>query len=187
MHPSCMAKYALLFFLLCTAAFAQKLDLAVLGGGQVSFNRNSNAGGGAAVQGNVGYRIAHVPMVSLYGELPVTASFGVGAGLPSGINQYSTLFVTPGVRLKITPPISPVSPYFTLGGGWARYQGPSGSSFSNTTTAVQFGAGTDFRLVPFLGLRTEVRDYYTGAPGFTSISGGRQHNVTFLAGLVLHF
>lgn len=180
-------KSILLAFLFCSAAFAQKVDLALLGGGQIGFNPNTSVGGGGAIQGNFGYRIAHVPTLSLYGEIPITASFGVGNGLPAELNEFSTLFVTPGVRLKITPPVLPVSPYFTLGYGWARYQGPSGSGFSNTTDAVQFGVGTDIPIVPFLGLRMEVRDYYTGAPGAGSAFRDRQHNLTVMGGLVLHF
>jgi Outer membrane protein beta-barrel domain len=180
-------KPIVLALLLCSAAFAQKIDLALLGGGQISLNPNTSVGVGGAIQGNFGYRIAHVPTLSLYAELPITSSFGVGTGLPAGLNEFSTLFVTPGVRLKITPPVLSVSPYFTLGFGWARYQGPSGSGFSNTTDAVQFGVGTDVPIVPFLALRTEVRDYYTGAPGLGPAFRDRQHNLTALGGLVLHF
>jgi hypothetical protein len=182
-----MFKHLLVLLLFCWGAFAQKVDLALLGGGQISFNPNTSVGGGGAIQGNFGYRIAHVPTLSLYAELPITSSFGVGTGLPAGLDEFSTLFVTPGVRLKITPPASSVSPYFTLGFGWARFQGPSGSGFSNTTDAVQFGVGADVPIVPFLGLRTEVRDYYTGAPGLGPAFSDRQHNLTVMGGLVLHF
>jgi hypothetical protein len=179
------------FLLLATSAFAQKLDLAVLGGGQISFNPNSNVGTGAVIQGNVGYRLASAPLLQLYAEVPITASFAINSHLPSLIatRDYNTLFVTPGLRLKIAPPLSPVQPYFAGGFGWARYSPESANSGlrENTTDVFQFGAGLDFRLAPFLALRTEVRDYYTGAPNIAIGFTERQHNVTAMGGLVLRF
>lgn len=177
--------------LLCAPVFAQKLDLAVLGGGQIAFNPNSNVGTGAVIQGNIGYRIASLPFLQLYGEVPITASFGINSNLPSAIaaRDFNTLFVTPGVRLKISPPLSPVQPYFTVGYGWARYSPESSSSGlrENTTDVFQFGAGSDFRVAPFFSLRTEVRDYYTGAPNIAIGFTERQHNITAMGGFVLRF
>jgi len=180
-----MAKYVLLLGLFCTAAFAQKVDLAVLGGGQVSINPNSSLGTGAVVQGNAGFRIVKAPLVALYAEIPVTASFAIGHHSSFGLGDYNTLFVTPGLRLKLAP-ISPVSPFFTLGAGWARYRAENGGP-SNTTNVVQFGGGLDYKIAPFVGLRTEVRDYFTGPPRLDSTFTERQHNVTFMGGLVLRF
>lgn len=185
MHPSCMAKYAFLFSLLCTAAFAQKVDLAVLGGAQVSVNPNSNLGTGGVIQGNFGYRILKAPLVALYAELPITSSFAIGHRSSFGLGDYNTLFVTPGLRLKLAP-ISPVSPFFTLGTGWARYRADNGGP-SNSTNVVQFGGGVDYKIAPFVGLRTEVRDYFTGAPRLDSTFVDRQHNITFMGGVTLRF
>jgi len=182
-----MAKYVLLLCLFCTAGFAQKVDLAVLGGGQVSVNPNSNLGTGAVIQGNAGFRILKAPLVALYAEIPITASFAIDRRITTsvGSGDYNTLFVTPGLRLKLAP-ISPVSPFFTLGAGWARYRAETGG-FSNSTNVVQFGGGVDYKIAPFVGLRTEVRDYFTGAPRFDSTFTERQHNVTFMGGIVLRF
>jgi len=185
-----MRKAIVFILLLCPAAFAQKLDLAVLGGGQISFNPNSNVGTGAVIQGNVGARFLSLPLLQVYAEVPITASFGINSNLPSaiGARDFRTQFVTPGIRAKISPPLSPIQPYFTVGGGWARYSPESGSGLAeNTTNVFEFGAGSDFRLAPFLGLRTEVRDYYTGAPNIAVGFTQRQHNVTAMAGLVLRF
>jgi hypothetical protein len=180
-----MAKYAFLFSLLCTAAFAQKVDLAVLGGAQVSVNPNSNLGTGGVIQGNFGYRILKAPLVALYAELPITSSFAIGHRSSFGLGDYNTLFVTPGLRLKLAP-ISPVSPFFTLGAGWARYRADNGGP-SNSTNVVQFGGGVDYKIAPFVGLRTEVRDYFTGAPRLDSTFVDRQHNITFMGGVTLRF
>jgi hypothetical protein len=180
-----MAKYALLFSLLCSAAFAQKVDIALLGGGQVSVNPDSNLGTGAVIQGNVGYRLLQAPLLALYGELPVTSSFAIDHRSSFSLGDYNTLFVTPGLRLKLAP-ISPVSPFFTLGAGWARYRAENGG-FSNSTNVVQFGGGVDYKIAPFVGLRTEVRDYFTGPPRLDATFVDRQHNVTFMGGIVLRF
>jgi Outer membrane protein beta-barrel domain len=182
-----MAKYFLLLCLFCTAAFAQKVDLALLGGGQVSVNRNGGLGTGAVIQGNAGYRILKAPLVALYAEIPITASFAINrrTSFAIGSGDYNTLFITPGLRLKLAP-ISPVSPFFTLGAGFARY-GAEAGLFSNTTNVVQFGGGVDYKIAPFVGLRTEVRDYFTGAPRFDSTFIDRQHNITFMGGIVLRF
>ena len=183
-----MRKVIILLLLLCPLTFAQKLDVAVLGGGQMSFNPNSNVGTAAVIQGNAGFRLFHLPLLSLYGEVPVTGSFNINSGLPAAVaaHRYRTLFVTPGLRLKLAPE-APVSPFFTAGAGWARYS-PEDSAFdSHTTNVVQYGAGLDFKLAPFLGFRTEVRDYFTGAPRIDSTFTDRQHNVTAMAGLMLRF
>jgi opacity protein-like surface antigen len=181
-------KRVLLVVLLCSAAFAQKVDIALLGGGQVSINPNGDVGTGAVIQGNVGYRILKAPLVALYAEIPITASFAIGRELPAafGSGDYNTLFVTPGLRLKLAP-ISPVSPYFTVGAGWARYQEERSGGVSNSTNVVQFGGGLDYKIAPFVGLRTEIRDYYTGAPRLDATFTDRQHNITFMGGLMLRF
>jgi opacity protein-like surface antigen len=181
-------KRILLVLLFCSAAFAQKVDLAVLGGGQLSFNPNGNIGTGAVIQGNAGYRILKAPLVALYAEIPITGSFAIDRQLPSavGSGDYNTLFVTPGLRLKLAP-ISPVSPYFTLGAGWARYQEERSGGISNSTNVVEFGGGVDYKIAPFVGLRTEIRDYFTGAPRLDATFTDRQHNITFMGGLVLRF
>jgi hypothetical protein len=181
-------KRVLWVVLLCSAAFAQKVDIALLGGGQISINPNGDVGTGAVIQGNVGYRILKAPLLALYAELPITGSFAIGRGLPSafGSGDYNTLFVTPGLRLKLAP-ISPVSPYFTIGAGWARYQEERSGGVSNSTNVVQFGGGLDYKIAPFIGLRTEIRDYYTGAPRLDATFTDRQHNITFMGGLMLRF
>src|SRR3954470_15678670 len=187
-HLSYMVIRILFLLLLSLPAVCQKVDLAVLGGGQISFNPNSSVGTGAVIQGNAGFRIAKAPLVALYAEIPVTASFSIGGGLPQQIaaRDFRTLFVTPGLRLKLAP-ISPVSPFFTLGFGVARYSPQNSTADPTTTNVVQFGGGTDFNIAPFLSLRTEVRDYFTGPPRLGSTFTRRQHNITAMGGLVVRF
>lgn len=81
-------------------------------------------------------------------------------------------FVTPGLRAKLLPGAS-ISPFVSVGGGWARYSlGPA----SNNKGALEFGGGVDFKTgIPLLGFRAEVRDFVTSEPrfdlGFSSVTG----------------
>jgi hypothetical protein len=52
----------------------------------------------------------------------------------------------------------------------------------------QFGGGVDVAVWRWLGLRGEIRDYYSASPTYNlaSIRGG-QHNVVAGGGIVLRF
>ncbi len=184
------------FALLEGSAAAQSNELSIAGGAQVSFTSNSTKGVGAAIQGSFAHRLIHVPFVSLYAELPVTAGFKIDSRLPQQIEKRNcnALFITPGLKLKLAP-ISPISPYFVAGAGWARYQQKATATTpasTNTTNAFDYGVGLDFKTAPFLGFKTEVRDYYTGPLRFntglaTLTNSDRQHNVVAVVGLAFRF
>ena len=54
--------------------------------------------------------------------------------------------------------------------------------------AFDFGGGVDTKLWRWIGLRGEVRDFYTGAPAYNiSGVGGGQHNVVAGGGFVLRW
>lgn len=182
---------ALALLLLTSTAYAQKVDLAILGGGQASFEPNTNIGKGFVLGGNLGVRVIDAPLVDVMAEFPVTAAFKINSELPSSVAQpdYSSLFFTPGVRFKILP-FAPVSPFLALGAGVARFhQESTGTTpgITTTTNVVQFGAGADVKVAPFVSIRTELRDYYSGPLNFDPTLTGRQHNLTGMAGLVLRF
>ena len=194
-----MQKYVIWILLICTVpvcALAQANELAIGGGAQVSFNTTSNVGVGAAIQGSYARRVVHVPFLSLYAELPLTAGFRISSRLPQQVAtaDYNSLFITPGVKLKFAP-ISPVSPYVVVGGGWARYHQLATSttpSSTHTTGVFDYGFGLDFKVAPYLGLKTEVRDYFTGPLQFntglaTLVNSDRQHNVVGIFGLAFRF
>jgi len=52
--------------------------------------------------------------------------------------------------------------------------------------AFYYGGGVDLKLWKFVGLRMEIRDFYTGSPSYNAgqIHGG-QHNVVAGGGLIL--
>ena len=205
-----MKRFVLLLAIACvsTAASAQKADAAlVLGGAFTSdIKQTFTPTVGPSVvetlkfehhfflEGAASVRLLNAHLASLHVELPV-------AGIPSqstpkvfgGVPFHlSALFITPGLRLKVLP-ASPISPWVSVGGGWAHY-----SSDDNVTVnkgAVQYGGGLDFKTgLPLLGFRAEVRDFVTSdpsalivGPSTTPMKGLHHHSVLVGGGIVLRF
>ena len=204
-----MKRFSILLVIVCASACAlgQKADAAfVIGGSFVSDTQTTFLVPSTTLtstiktdhhvfyEGTLGVRLLDARAASLHVELPI-------AGIPSQtltfanvssvkFSDFSTLFITPGLRLKLLP-AAPVSPWASFGGGWARY------SLSGTTSskgAIQYGGGLDFKLAPMLGLRAEVRDFVTGDPNFGLVSvlagnngGLHHHNILAGGGIVLRF
>ncbi len=133
----------------------------------------------------------------------VPAAFNLNENLNSGGNvvpkSYSQIFVTPGFRVNFFPGTG-VSPWVSVGGGFARfsensnliYSGPNPGS--NTTSGVlEGGFGLDVN--PFedrfrrFGFRLDVRDFWSGEPSFPLADTGktRQHNFFVGGGVIWHF
>jgi len=207
-----MKRFSILIVILCASTFAiaQKADAAfVVGGSFVSDTQNTFLAPSVPtltstiktdhhvfLEGALAVRLADAKLASLYVELPV-------AGIPSQkltfsstpstvIDHLSTVFITPGLRLKVLP-IAPISPWVSFGGGWARYSLDSG--VKTNKGAVQYGGGLDFKTgLPLLGFRAEVRDFVTGDPNFglgTVLAGNNgglhHHNILAGGGIVLRF
>src|SRR5215469_9458314 len=78
------------------------------------------------------------------------------------------------------------SPYFAIGSGWADYEQstttlegrPNAAPRTVNHGVFDYGGGVDFKFWRFVGLRAEIRDFYTGSPSYNApaLSGG-QHNV----------
>jgi hypothetical protein len=62
-------------------------------------------------------------------------------------------------------------------------------STSATNNGVfDVGGGLDMKVAPFLSLRGEVRDFYSGGLSLLPLStNDRQHNLFATAGIVVHF
>jgi hypothetical protein len=211
----CLRRFAILSFVLLTFStlcLAQKADVSFVAGGSfvsedhvppgvtctvtcpLAFNFRTDTHVFYAGTGAV--RLANFKLASLHLEVPV-------AGIPSAkvvfsetpsLNalKLSSVFVTPSLRVKFAPGF-PVSPWASIGGGWAHYNldGPSMNK-----GALQFGGGVDIKTgIPLLGFRAEVRDFVTGQPDFGIVSIqtagsqglGRRHNVLAGGGIVLRF
>ena len=157
-------------------------------------------GSGITFQVTYARRLGGDRLVGLYFEVPalavplqdITASDGA---VP---RNYDSFFVTPGLRVKFRPN-GRVSPWFSVGGGYAlfdesalRIDGTHSTSRGTSGGAAQFGGGVDLRtpikVVFPIGFRLELRDLYTSKPTYNVNTGGSfQHNVVLSGGLVLRF
>jgi hypothetical protein len=205
-----MKRFLILAAILCVSTFAaaQKADVAFVAGG--SFVSDTNAtflppfpastttiktDHHIFLEGALGVRLLNAHVVSLSAELPV-------AGIPSSkltevssataLDHLSTVFITPGLRVKILP-VSPISPWASIGGGWAHYS-LNDAGVTQNKAALQYGGGLDFKTgLPLLGFRVEVRDFVTGNPDFglgslfSTNSGLHHHNILAGGGIVLRF
>ncbi len=201
------ACYALL--LLPTAAvlcFGQedvtpKHELAFGLGGMPALTRSDtpklDLGSGVAFQANYARRILGRQKFALYGEVHFLASpqREILSDVTSATRDVASLYVTPGVRVKLMP-TSRFSPYFAIGGGYGEYEQsktllngePNPTPRELSRGVFDFGAGVDVRVWRWLALRGEARDFYSGGPGYniSEISGG-QHNVVAGGALVLRW
>lgn len=202
-----MKRFSILVLLcISTAALAQKADAAfVVGGSFVSDTSGTVTLGGVLptptniktdhhffLEGEFGVRLLNAHVAALYVELPV-------AGIPSTtitetisgtpLDHLSSIFITPGVRVKILP-ASPISPWASIGGGWAHYS-LKDSGLTQNKPALSYGGGLDFKTgLPLLAFRAEVRDFLTGNPNFDPAffsTTGKHHNILAGGGIVLRF
>jgi|SRR6185312_158692 len=204
-----MKRFSILIAFLCASTFAlaQKADAAFVVGGSFVSDTKESFGSPTPfdtiktdhhlfLEGALGVRLLNAHVASLSLDVPF-------AGIPSQkitfastpgtvIGNLSTLFITPGLRLKLLP-ISPISPWVTVGGGWARY---SQNGFNTNKAAIEYGGGLDFKSgLPLLGFRAEVRDFVTedflngsvGSAIATNSSGLHHHNILAGGGIVLRF
>ena len=205
--------FVMSLFLMSGISFAQSNEIGILVGGTLS--PNSDPVGGVtcifndancavpnhtssqiSYEGVIAHRIENLHLASFSIELPVV---GIPnrtvrhAILPQGgtnvFQSFSSIFFTPGLRVKLAVP--GISPFLTVGGGFAHFSSDTSSmgaaGSSSTTGAFQVGGGVDLNTpIPHIGLRGEVREFYTGFPSALSV-GASRHNIFIGGGLVLHF
>jgi opacity protein-like surface antigen len=197
-----------LTFAAATAAFAQEAnsvprhEIGLTLGGLLSQTRENagarlDLGSGIALQANYGYRFLGGRRAALFGEVHFLANplRDVSSQNGSFTRDVATIFLTPGLRLKFNGG-GRISPYVAIGGGWAVFEqstaqlngNPNPASRTVNHGAFDYGGGVDVKFWRFVGLRGEVRDFYTGSPSYNTrlISGG-QHNVVVGGCLVLKF
>ncbi len=186
---------------LCLNAFAQKNELALVAGAKIT----PTVGSGTtetkfattfAFEANYAAQLAHVPAVALHLEIPAlfTPSTDITTSDVTAIKSYSSIFVTPALRLKLVPETS-FSPWISLGGGMVHFN-PGSTTQGGTTInthgvtkgAAQGGIGADIHppLLP-VAFRMEVRDFYTGIPDLNTVNVKVRHNLLVGGGLVLRF
>ena len=189
-----------LLWMVPASALAEKHELGLTLGGFFAHDRGTapntvRLSGGTALQANYGYRFGGSDVAALYGEVHFLANGQrvVGSGQAAATRDVATAYVTPGVRVKFVPN-APVAPYFALGGGYALYEQslvridgrPNEAPRFQHRGAFDFGGGVDVRFWRWLGLRGEIRDFYSGSPAFNLGGlGGGQHNVVAGGGFAI--
>jgi opacity protein-like surface antigen len=184
-----------LLSLVCTFgvnAHAQKNEFAVEASGLFPSTNNLNIDPAAGFQVNYAHRFGGMPGVNVYLEVPFLAGFSNLRTVSSLINgqNYSSLFVTPGVKVKFIPEFF-ISPYLAGGIGVAHFNASS-SGGSETDFAADIGGGLDMKVLPHVSLRGEVRDFITDTPGFGRLDliqnfTGKTNNVVASGGVVIRF
>jgi hypothetical protein len=173
-------------------------DQGIIGG--VAPNNLIRSGKGFTFEVNYSRRLLGTAIYSISGEIP--AVFNLDEDLDSGNfvpKDYKQIFVTPAIRVNLFPSTA-VSPWVSVGGGFARFSenknllffgtNPGGSS---TSGVLEAGFGLDVN--PFqhrlhrFGFRLDVRDFWSGEPNFPLADTGksRQHNYFVGGGVIWHF
>jgi len=198
-----------LFFVVRFTAFAQSSnELGLLLGVEI-IPDHSTAGPSAPItfskssslQATYARRAVSGAHAALLFEVPFVASpsHSINSSARSTPVSLATLYVTPGLRLAVSPD-KLLSPWLSFGGGYGLFESseklatglPNPDRFRNTGT-LQFGGGLDVKtplhfLLP-IGFRAELRDFYTlDTPDFiTVVREAHQHNVIASGGLVLRW
>ncbi|HKW18748.1 MAG TPA: hypothetical protein VJO35_14670 [Terriglobales bacterium] len=113
--------------------------------------------------------------------------------------QYSSIFITPAVRLRFISNLA-FSPWFSFGGGFGHLGSSANLVFGGNTTGnrsvtggvLEGGVGLDVRIpcerFEHLKIRLEVRDDWSGVPALNVDTGkSRQHNYYIAVGVVYRF
>ncbi len=195
---------AVAVLLLCAVtAAAQRnevsLTLGAMKPGKVSLAPSTgitdvSAGTSFALEAGYSTRFLTVGLASLYFDFPlaVVPKTTLDTSNALSVRSYSSLFFTPGVKLKALP-LGKVSPYAVAGIGLARLNpgdttNAGGDLGSQVVGAYSLGGGVDVKAAPFVSLRGEVRDYTISKLGFDiDLLRKRQHNLFVTAGVVLRF
>src|SRR5260370_12122275 len=118
---------------------------------------------------NYGHRFLEAKIAALYGEIEFVAipNRALTAGSAHVPQNYASLYLTPGVRLKFLPG-SRLSPWAAIGGGYGLYQQSAQLSNGQNTTnkflnrgVFDYGGGFVFRQFIGRGFRGEGSGVFT--------------------------
>ena len=173
------------------AVHAQSNDIALTVGGYAEVSNPLNLGAAPAIEASYAHRVAHIPLFAVSAELPVAGSFTSSRPTVSGLTiakSYTSLFITPGVRVRLAPSF-PLSPYIAAGIGYGHFNRElfTGGTSSDGTFAVDIGGGLDLKVLPFISIRAEIRDFNTGGIGISTLSFGRENHLFGTIGLAVRF
>jgi opacity protein-like surface antigen len=152
---------------------------------------------GLTYQINYARRFFDGKIAALYFEVPFAATPRTKVKTDNLLSprSYSSIFFTPGIKLKLLPGRK-YSPYAMAGVGLAHMREsetrindqPNADRTTGTEAVFDFGFGLDIRLVSVVSLRGEVRDFYSELPPLNVRAlRDRQHNALISAGIVIRF
>lgn len=147
----------------------------------------------------IGYaeRLLDARLAALYFEIPLAGTPRTKVKTTNALSpsSYSSIFFTPGIKLKLLPG-GKYSPFATVGVGLAHFR-ESDSTISNQPNpdrrtendlVFAFGFGLDVKVISHLSIRGEVRDFYSDLPPLNVRAlSDRQHNALISAGIVIRF
>ncbi len=185
--------------LLALPAFAQKHELALTLGGttnDLGTSLNVSGSSGRALQANYAYRFWTNSTVAISGEFHFLANpLRNVSGASFLTANFASLYLTPGIRVKFNPN-GRVQPFGVVGGGYALYEqstetiggAPNPAPRHINRGAFTFGGGVDIKMLQWVAVRGDVRDFYTGRPVYNlpTLNGG-QHNVVASGGFVIRW
>lgn len=194
-----------LVLLIGQSAFAQRHEVAFTSGGLKIGERGFDLpqpgfirfGTGFTYEINYAGRLLDARLAALYFEIPLAGTPRTNVKTTNALspNSYSSIFFTPGLKLKLLPGRK-YSPFATMGFGVSHFKEsdetvdnqPNPNRNSETNGVFAFGFGLDVKVVSILSIRGEVRDFYADLPPLNVRAlSERQHNALISAGIVLRF
>jgi opacity protein-like surface antigen len=188
-----------------STSLAQKHEVAFTSGvlkiGERGFDLPSPGflkfGNGFTYEISYAARLIDAKLASLYFEVPLagTPSTKVKTTNALSPNSYSSIFFTPGLKVKFFP-VGKYSPFALMGVGLSHFREgdttvagqPNVNRHGETDAVFDFGFGLDVRVISRLSLRGQVRDFYSDLPPLNVHAlSNRQHNALISGGLVLRF
>ena len=188
-----------------SASYAQKHEVAFTSGGLKIGERGFDLPSPGFLEFGTGFtyelsyarRLVDAKLAALYFEVPLAGTPRTRVKTTNALSpsSYSSIFFTPGVKLKLLPGRK-YSPFALMGFGLAHFHEggttinnqPNTDRRSNTEAVFDFGFGLDVRVISRLSIRGEVRDFYSDLPPLNVRAlADRQHNALISAGVVLRF
>ncbi len=187
------------------SAFGQRHEIAFTSGGLKIGERGFDLpqpgflsfGTGFSYEINYAQRLLDAHLAALYFEIPLAGTPRTKVKTTNALSpdSYSSIFFTPGIKLKLLPS-GKYSPFATVGVGLAHFNEsdatianqPNLNRSSGTNAVFDFGFGLDVKVFSILSIRGEVRDFYAELPPLNVRAlSDRQHNALISAGIVLRF
>jgi len=154
-------------------------------------------GTGFTYELNYAGRLVDAKLAALYIEVPFAGTPRTKVTTTNVLSprSYSSIFFTPGLKLKLLPG-GKYSPFVSIGYGIAHFKEsqttvanqPNPGRRNTTDGVFDIGFGLDVKVISRLSIRGEVRDFYVELPPLNVRAlSDRQHNALISAGIVLRF